>query len=280
MAASGSVTPSLRFVPSEARPYALPRAADALPSLGLGAMGGLGLAALALIELALGRGTDAAEHFEQLLEQPNLNDFKSKWRTDLAEAYVYSGRRDEAAATLLTLQPEAPETSPVEVRAAIERCRGLLAKGEEIDLYFGRSLSLLHEVDAPFEEARTALCFGEALRRDRRRRAARLPLRSALTAFEALGAVPWTERTRRELLATGERIKSRDPISRDNLTAREAQVGGLVAEGLTNRQIAGALYVTSKTVEYHLRQLYTKLGVRSRLELAQAFREGFRGVGD
>jgi len=97
-------------------------------------------------------------------------------------------------------------------------------------------------------------------------------LRAALEAFDALGAEPWAERARAELLATGERARRRDPSTLDDLTPQELQVGLLLAEGRTTREAATQLFLSPKTVEYHLRNAYRKLGIHSREELAAALR--------
>jgi DNA-binding CsgD family transcriptional regulator len=97
---------------------------------------------------------------------------------------------------------------------------------------------------------------------------AREQLRVALEAFDDLGAGPWAERARAELLATGERARRRDPSTLDELTPQELQIGMLLAEGHTTRQAATKLFLSPKTVEYHLRNAYRKLGIHSREELA------------
>jgi DNA-binding CsgD family transcriptional regulator len=114
--------------------------------------------------------------------------------------------------------------------------------------------------------ARTELCFGERLRRNRDRIQARAALRRALTIFDGLGAEPWSERARSELAASGERLQRRSPVAA--LTSQERQVAAIVGSGATNREAAAALFVSSKTIEFHLGNVYRKLGVRSRTELA------------
>jgi DNA-binding NarL/FixJ family response regulator len=110
------------------------------------------------------------------------------------------------------------------------------------------------------------------LRRSGRRTQARGELRCALQTFEQLGATPWAERARGELLATGETARRRDMSSVDELTPQEFQIALLLAEGSTTREAAAKLFLSPKTVEYHLRSVYSKLGVRSRSALATAMR--------
>ena len=176
------------------------------------------------------------------------------------------GARD-AEATLDVLEAQAERTGRYLARAGAARCRGMLAGDEEFAAHFERALAWHDGVASPFERARTDLCFGERLRRSRRRCEARVPLRRALAAFETLGAEPWAERARRELAATGERARRREPSTADRLTPQELQVAHLVAGGATYKEAASALFVTQKTIESHLNHAYRKLGIRSRVEL-------------
>jgi DNA-binding CsgD family transcriptional regulator len=114
------------------------------------------------------------------------------------------------------------------------------------------------------------LCFGERLRRIGQRLRAREQLRAAIEIFADLGATPWLDRGTTELLATGERARRRDPSTIDDLTPQELQVATTIVAGNTTRETAAQLFLSPKTVEYHLRNAYRKLGVRSRDELAEA----------
>ncbi|MGH3622241.1 MAG: helix-turn-helix transcriptional regulator [Sciscionella sp.] len=130
----------------------------------------------------------------------------------------------------------------------------------------------LHQEDGgrPFERARTELLYGEWLRRARNQTDARQQLRSACEIFERLGAAPWTDRARTELRATGERRPAQDPVSDllNRLTPQELQVVRLAAKGLSNRDIGAQMFLSPRTVGYHLYKAYPKLGVTSRSELA------------
>ena len=121
----------------------------------------------------------------------------------------------------------------------------------------------------PIDRARTQLAYGEWLRRRGRRVDARTHLRAALEAFDDVGAGPWAERAREELRASGVTARKRDVSTVDNLTPQELQTARLVKQGLSNREVAERMYVSPRTVEYHLSHAYQKLGVRSRVELAQ-----------
>lgn len=120
----------------------------------------------------------------------------------------------------------------------------------------------------PFERARTAMCFGEVLRRNRRRTRAREQLRTALDIFERLGAEPWARRTRAELEATGGHAGAHRVSSSIHLTPQELQVALAVADGATNAEVAASLFLSAKTIEYHLSKIYRKAGLSSRDQLA------------
>ena len=108
----------------------------------------------------------------------------------------------------------------------------------------------------------------EWLRRSRRRIDARVRLRSALDGFERLGVTPWADRARAELRASGETARRRDPSTRDQLTPQELHIAGLAAGGLTNPEIGAQLFLSPRTIDYHLRKVFAKLGISSRAELA------------
>jgi DNA-binding NarL/FixJ family response regulator len=123
----------------------------------------------------------------------------------------------------------------------------------------------------PFELARALLCEGEILRRHRRPAAARSSLRRALHLFEGLGAIPWAERASVELAATGDRDSARQqPAAIDGLTPQQLRIARLIADGHNNVEAAEALFLSRKTVEAHLTQVYRKLGVHSRTQLMRA----------
>jgi DNA-binding CsgD family transcriptional regulator len=155
----------------------------------------------------------------------------------------------------------------------VERCRGLTSPPPEVERHYVRAVRFHAEGGRPFQRARTHLLYGEWLRRSRRPTDARTQLRAALETFERLEATPWADRTRNELRAAGEiavRQMGADPLSR--LTPQELQVVRLAATGATNREIAGQLFLSPRTVGYHLYKAYPKLGVSSRRGLADLSR--------
>ena len=147
--------------------------------------------------------------------------------------------------------------------------RALLSEGEVADGLYRQSIEYLTGTRVRLELARTHLLYGEWLRRERRRRDARVHLHTALEAFTGMGVEAFAGRAERELLATGERARKRTVDTLDQLTPQETQIGRLVADGYTNREIAAQLFISASTVEYHLRKAFRKLGVKSRTQLAQ-----------
>ena len=142
---------------------------------------------------------------------------------------------------------------------------------DEIPGCFEEALELHELTPDGFEAARTRLAYGARLRRTRRRALAREQLRAALEAFEALGARPWADQADAELAATGETARRRDASTLDDLTPQELQIARLLADGKTTREAAAAVFVSPKTIEYHLRHVYSKLGIHSRAELTARF---------
>jgi DNA-binding CsgD family transcriptional regulator len=153
--------------------------------------------------------------------------------------------------------------------ARILHCRALLAEDDgESKRLFREALDAHERANRPYERARTELALGERLRRARRRVEAREHLRAALVAFEALGAALWAERARMELRASGQTARRRDVTTIDQLTTQELQIARYVAQGLSNRDVAAHLFLSPRTVAFHLRNVFRKLGISSRTELA------------
>jgi DNA-binding CsgD family transcriptional regulator/tetratricopeptide (TPR) repeat protein len=231
--------------------------------------------ALALLALGGGRVDDAIAELEPVaarMRAAQIGDVDyTALMPDLVEAYSRAGRQDDArelAACFATIA----ETSGLRWQlATAARCRGIVAAENAFDEPFKEALELHGDVPSIFEEGRTELAYGERLRRARRRVEARGHVRRALALFEQVQAVPWIERTRAELRASGETIRRPDPVTRDELTPQELRVATLVAEGMSNRDIAAALFLSPKTVEAHLGRAYRKLGTRSRAELVRLF---------
>jgi DNA-binding CsgD family transcriptional regulator len=194
------------------------------------------------------------------------------WAPDLVEALTQAGRRDEAESASAQLDAQAEATGVALPRALAARCRGLIAEAD-FEREFESALELHAEASAPFERGRTLLAYGSRLHRARRRVDGRERLREALEVFEGLGATPWAKRTEAELTAAG--AIHRDPIADpDELSPQEIRVAVAVAAGATNREVAAKLYLSPKTIEFHLGRVYRKLGIHSRTELATLVAQG------
>jgi DNA-binding CsgD family transcriptional regulator len=238
--------------------------------------------ALGLLELGQGGIEPAIRHLESVrafseqhgLAEPNI----VHWQADLVEAYARAGRTDAAHELLAALDRQAQDTGGRWALGTAARCRGLLTDDSPDDC-FDVAVEHLQAVPAPFEIARTHLCRGERLRRAGRRTAARRALRLAIDRFDRLGAHAWTDRARVELRASGANPRRRHSgAGHDQLTAHELQVALIVANGASNREAAAALFLSPKTIEFHLAHVYRKLGVRTRTQLAAlAARRGWLG---
>jgi DNA-binding CsgD family transcriptional regulator len=229
-------------------------------------------AALGELELGLGDVVRAAEQFEHqrgLLAELGITDVDLFPGAELVDVYLRLGRTTDAELISTEFLAAARAKGQPWSLARAVRCRGLLADDADLEDWFEQALALHADTADAFETARTRLAYGERLRRARNRVRARAQLRQALEAFEQLGAEPWAERARTELAASGERLMRRDAGTRDELTPQELQIAMLLAQGRTTREAAAALFLSPKTVEYHLRHVYLKLGIRSREELAR-----------
>ncbi len=234
-------------------------------------------AALGAAALGAGRPEEAIRHLQPLAELARRNAVAEPgvlpYGPDLFEAYVRVGDLDGAQQTLGELRERAEATDRMWALAAAERCSGLIASDDDqIDARFAAALDLHQRSGfSSFERARTELCYAERLRRAGRRVDARAQLRSALEVFDDFGARRWLERAEGELRATGEAWRKRDPTAEEQLTPQELQIALQVAEGKTNREVGGALFLSPKTIEFHLTRTYRKLDIHSRAELIRLF---------
>jgi ATP/maltotriose-dependent transcriptional regulator MalT len=186
---------------------------------------------------------------------------------ELAEAASRTG--DMALLrTALEWLSERTRVTPTDWALGIEaRVRALLSKGEAADSLYRESIACLGRTRVRVELARGHLVYGEWLRRERRRVDAREQLRTAHDMLATMGIEAFAERARRELLATGETVRKRTVETRDELTAQEAQIARLDRGGLSNPEIGTRLFISPRTVQYHLRKVFTKLKITSRTEL-------------
>ncbi|WP_240776792.1 LuxR C-terminal-related transcriptional regulator [Nonomuraea basaltis] len=235
----------------------------------LGIAGAIGNWALAYLDLAAGRPADAANRLRA--ERRNNHVVIRVMATPhLIEASARTGDHERAGSALRVFERWVGSTRSPDLRALVARCRALLAAPGESEELFREALDLHGQGLCEFEAARTRLLYGSALRRDRRPGAARNHLHAALETFERYGARLWTEQARTELRASGEPVRPAPATTTSQqLTAQQLQIARLVAEGATNKEIAEQLFLSRRTVEHHLRNIFSRLGVRSRVELSR-----------
>lgn len=229
-------------------------------------------AALGELELGLGAPARALEHFlaqQRLLDSQGISDADLSPGPDLVDAYLRLGQPEAAREAGAQFALAATAKGQPWGIARARRCQAVLAPDPDSPALFEDALAQHRLTPDRYEEARTLLAYGERLRRLRERSAARTQLRAAIEEFERLGAAPWAERARTELAATGVSVRRRDPSTRDELTAQELQIALLLASGRTTRETAASLFLSPKTVEYHLRHVYLKLGINTRAQLAE-----------
>jgi DNA-binding NarL/FixJ family response regulator len=191
-------------------------------------------------------------------------------RAELAEIQARAGSAEDAEAALVAFEGSLETQSPVG-RATAARARGLMAHDEEFEERFDEAFEIHEGFEDQWSLARTRLAFGERLRRAARRRDAREQLKLALEAFEAQGAEAWADRVRAELRASGETLRRRKAWEVEELTPQELQIALHVARGMTNREVGAALFLSHKTIEFHLGRIYRKLKMHSRGDLIRRF---------
>jgi DNA-binding CsgD family transcriptional regulator len=231
--------------------------------------------AVAVLHNGRGRYADALAAAEQATQDPNL--FVSMWPLpELIEAAVRTANIHTAAGALERLA-ETTRAGGTDFGLGLEaRGRALLSEGAAAEAGYREAIGRLGRTRVRTELARAHLLYGEWLRRQRRRGDARDQLRTAFAMFDVMGMAAFAGRARDELRATGERARPRGPEAAAVLTPQEEHIARLVAEHLTNREIAARLFLSASTVEYHLRKIFGKLDVSSRAQLARTLRAGMQ----
>jgi DNA-binding CsgD family transcriptional regulator len=228
--------------------------------------------ALGLLDLGLGRAAAAADRLAELAGGPDQYGVSvTRSVPDLVEAAVRVGEPDRATEPFDRFATWADRTGQPWAQALVLRCLALLAPEKDAEQYYREALTAHQTDNRPFDRARTTLLYGEWLRRTRRKAEASTHLRAALADFQRLNATPWAGRATTELTATGVGGTSDTPAPTGvagALTPQELQIVRLAARGLSNRDIAAQLFLSPRTVGYHLYKAYPKLGVLSRGELS------------
>ena len=222
----------------------------------------------AVLHNGLGQYQEAMEAAAQGAGYPDELGFSTWSLVELVEAATRSGHPDRAADALESLV-RTTSASGTEWALGIEaRARAQVSRGEAAESYYLEALERLGRTRMRVEYARAELQYGEWLRRENRRRDARRHLRPAYEMLTDMGAEAFAERARRELVATGETLRRRLVEAREEFTAQEAQIARLAAEGRTNPEIGAELFLSPRTVEWHLHKVFAKLGIGSRKELS------------
>lgn len=195
---------------------------------------------------------------------------------ELVEAAARVGAEDVAGDALARLADAAEPCDTDWAQGVLARCRALLSTGAPADRLYRRAIERLGRTRLRPELARAHLLYGEWLRRDRRRSDARGQLRTAYEMFGSIGMEAFAERARRELLATGETVRKRtvEASTSDELTPQEKQIALLVQDGFSNPEVGSRLFLSPRTVEWHLRKIFTKLSITSRRQLRDVLPRG------
>jgi len=229
-----------------------------------------------LAALGSGRHAEAYEELRRIFDpaDPAYHPVMSYWAiADLAEAAVRSGHHQPAGALVDKVASVTSQASSRWTQIEIRYAKALLADDGDAEAKFEATLG--EDIGRwPFLRGRVLLSYGAWLRRQRRVAEARAPLRFARQAFDALGAIAWGERARRELRASGENSLRRLPRASDRLTPQELQIAQMAAGGMSNREIGQNLFLSHRTIGFHLYRLFPKLGITSRNQLRGALEEG------
>ncbi|MGZ4302220.1 MAG: AAA family ATPase [Gaiellaceae bacterium] len=237
---------------------------------GFGTFVGFAQSALSVLELGLGR-----YHEAMIAAQEASLDQILVTRTlpDLVEAAVRCGEEQLATQAAGELAESTTASGTDWALGVLARSQALLVAGREAEGLYREAIARLQRSRARTQLARARLAYGEWLRRERRRRDAREELRAASQLFESMGALAFADRAQSELAATGERVHRRTPETLELLTPQERRIATLVSEGAPNAEVAAQLFISSRTVEYHLAKIFRKLRISSRSELARSLPE-------
>ena len=238
---------------------------------GEGRLVGLAKFISAVLFNSLGRYDEALPAARDCCEYEDLG-FYSWCLYELIEASVHLGDNGSAASALLLLEQRAGGSGTDWGLGMLAAARAMVAEGETAEELFTEAVERLERANVALHGARVRLCYGEWLRRVNRRVDARRQLTEAHDMFIRMGAQAFAERARRELVATGEKVRKQPTNAGTELTAQEAQIARMAGAGLTNQEIGAQLFISTHTVEWHLRKVFAKLGIKSRRQLRTASR--------
>jgi DNA-binding CsgD family transcriptional regulator len=254
-----------RGIPSDAGNAIETAAADGI-ARGEGRLLGLTGYASAVLYNGLGRYDEALASAREACAYEDLG-FYSWCLYELVEAAARSDDKETGRQALRRLEERAGASGTDWGLGVLASAQALLADDEVADSLYTEAVERLERTRVVVHHARSRLAYGEWLRRVNRRIDARRQLTKAHEIFTRMGAQAFAERTRRELVATGERVRTQPVTSGSELTAQEAQIAKLAGEGLTNQEIGAQLFISTHTVEWHLRKVFVKLGITSRRQL-------------
>jgi DNA-binding CsgD family transcriptional regulator len=233
--------------------------------------------ATAVLYIGLGHYSAAVAALRRQAVDPSYRDGSPRPMAELIEAAVRAGEPELGELALQRLL-ETTSAAGTDWALGIEaRSRALLSEGEAAEALYREAIERLSRTSIRVQLARAHLLYGEWLRRERRRREARQQLRTAHEMFTSMGTEAFADRSKRELLATGERARKRSVETREDLTPQEAQIAQLARDGLSNAEIGARLFVSQSTVAYHLRNVFSKLHIASRHQLAEVLPDGSDG---
>jgi DNA-binding CsgD family transcriptional regulator len=226
--------------------------------------------ARALLCNSVGRSEDALAAAAQASAHPEDLAFYNWGLVELIEAAVRTGKRERGTDAFDRLAARTRGAGTDWALGIEARSRALLSSGEVAEGLYQDAIERLGRTLIRVDLARAHLLYAEWLRRERRRSDAREQARTAREMFTAMGAEAFAQRAERELLATGETVRKRNVESRDELTAQEGQIARLARDGLSNIEIGARLFISPRTVEYHLHKVFAKLDISSRNQLGGA----------
>lgn len=245
--------------------------AETANAMGFGGVYTSTIGALAIRDIAEGRYSEAHAALLAVVDAPLLQVAYIRY-ADFVEAAARSGHDLDAHRISDRISAMAVANGTPLLRGLDQRCQALLASDQDAEFHYLRAIDFLDGAQVPSHLGRAHLLFGEWLRRMKRRRDAREHLRRAIAIFDGIEAQAFADRASAELAATGDRTSDRQLIGGVEMSPQEAAVARMAAEGRTNAEIGATLFISTNTVDYHLRKVFAKLGVSSRRQLTERFR--------